>query len=182
MLVPASQFRPCGLVISPLSVEALGMQMNALAPTISSAVWPSANLACAYPVRIPEAIPVSDFFVFNGATIVGGESFDIALYDDAFARIANTGSTAQAGSAQTLQIVGVTDFVIDAGRYYCALSFNGVTATVNRAQSNARLFAGIGCWEQATAFPLPATATPAVYATPPTFFPLFGFAQPGALL
>lgn len=104
-------------------------------------------------------------FVVNGS--VGAANFDFGIYTPSGTRIYSTGSTAQSGTSAPQFVTPGTPFVLAAGRYYFAYTNDGTT---NVAWGNVVATAATGAigglLSQATALPLPATATFATYGTP----------------
>jgi len=137
-------------------VAGLGQQ-----PTMSSSTWPAANRAVFIPFRLAVPITVTQFWLLNGETVPGTEHFDIGVYDLAGTKIASTGSTDQTG-VSVLQTVDVTDFTIGPGGFYLACAMDTNTATILDIWPTLECCRLVGLAEQASAFPLPATATLAV--------------------
>lgn len=140
----------------------------AAAPT--SAAWGTANLARYIPFTVTIPTTIYKLCVMNGATVAG--NFDIAIFSTAYVKLVSTGSTAQAG-VNTLQTVDVTDTELDTGRYYMGMSSDDATATTYRWFTPTTGMAAImGLRTEASAFPLPTTATP-IQSTS-TSIPVFG--------
>lgn len=137
--------------------------------------WPATDRALYLPLTIPWAYPVARVFWANGSTPTG--NMDFGLYTVDGGKIITTGKVAQSG-ASALQYVDVTDFVLPAGQYYMALANDSATTTSrgwginNVATEHGRI---AGCLQQATASPLPATATFAAWAS--TGYPLCGITR-----
>jgi hypothetical protein len=125
---------------------------------ISTTVW-TAGRAIYIPIKIPWPYPVKRMFIFNGGSVAG--NVDLGLYTRNGTKVFSTGSFAQVG-VTTMQYVNFS-YLVSPGSYYLALAFSGV-ATIQRAQfalvTNARM---AGLLQQDSAFPLPASMTPAVY-------------------
>lgn len=168
--------RPVSLVINPFSFEGSSREPFSGAGPASQA-WGTANLALYFPVTIQAPVVFTHACVANGATASG--NVDIGLYDDAWNRLTSTGSTAQSGTG-TVQVIDITDILVPPGRYYIALALSSATGTVQaNASGNAMLGASMGWAQEASALPLPSTATPARYAQ--TFAPWFGFSRRATL-
>ncbi len=137
-----------------------------LASSPTSTTWLTANLAIYVPVRIATPLIAKQLFLWNGATVSG--NVDMGIYDVAGRRIVSAGSTAQAGTS-VLQLFDITDTWLGRGLYYFGLAFDNTTATITRgAWSDARVGRTVGgTVQQATAFPLPTTATFAVWVGTP---------------
>lgn len=134
--------------------------------TVSAAVWPSANAAIYVPfiVEIP-------FRASNAAVrvSVSAGNLDMGVYDEGGNALVTKGSIAVAAAG--LQVVdftasisqGSADPLLGPGTYYFAMACSSATASffrlANVSIGNLRV---CGCRWQATALPLPATATFAV--------------------
>lgn len=124
---------------------------------IASATYPSANLAIFYPVRVTRAFTVAQLFVLNGATVSG--NIDVGIYDSAGTRLVSSGSTAQSGT-NAVQAFNIADTLLAAGWYYLAVAMDNITGTLQRNTAGSFVMtASLGIGQQASAFPLPATAT-----------------------
>lgn len=135
------------------------------APAMTSANWTSANLAIYTPIFIPRATRFAAFRFFNGAAV--GNNIDVGLYapdseGKPGAKIASTGAVAQSGINQ-FQIMAVTAFWAQ-GLCYLAASASGTSArAITLATLSGSTKDGIirnGIFTQATAHPLPSSATP----------------------
>lgn len=173
-LSSAPQYRPPSVLITATSFESLGGVLRQLTnATFTSGAWPTANLAIYVPFVLSASIPVVKLFAVNGASVSG--NVDVGVYDENWGRLFSSGSVAQA-STNTLQALATVTQALAPGRYYLGLSCDNTTSTFLRWQpSIAPLLAGEGVAQQASAFPLPSTAVPAVYAQ--TYLPLFGISQ-----
>lgn len=125
----------------------------------ATAAWPSANLAIFVPVRIGYPYTAVKMFWLNGSS-VGTNNVDIGIYDSQGNRLVNSGSTLTAG-ATGIQVVSITSTILEPGLYYMAMVMDGTTNTTLRAATGgvATPWAAMGCYQMATAFALPATAT-----------------------
>lgn len=131
---------------------------------LNSNIWPTANRAFFMPIVVKTPCVAQRLSIINGAAVSG--NFDIGIYNSSYLKIASTGSTAQA-TINVIQSVDIADVALTMGRYWLALVFDNTTAQVNGIAltgSNPvlRLFGG---FQQDTAFPLPSTPTPAVWAS-----------------
>jgi hypothetical protein len=143
--------------------------------TISSsgAVWPTAEKAIYSPIDIPWICSLRKVFVSNGSVVSG--NLDVGLYTSAGVRLWSAGSTAQSGTS-TEQVVDVSpDLALTPGLYYVGLVLDNTTGTVVRNTPSTQMCAVAGYYTQATAFPLPSTATFAIDYTL-TYTPLVGLA------
>ena len=103
---------------------------------------------------------------------------DLGIYTADGSRIYSTGSTAQSG-ASAAQFVSPTKVILlSPGRYYLALACDSVTANRGgQAATTTTAVAGrlAGILQQASALPLPATATFAAMSS--AFTPYFGITR-----
>lgn len=145
----------------------------------SPGIWPVANTALYFPVLVRAPVTIYQMAWTNGGTL--GSNVDAGIYDGGSkARLVSTGSTAQSG-ASTLQAVDVADTLIPPGLHYLAMVMDSTTGQVSRTSVSAT--AGLrvcGAAQQASAFPLPSTATFAPIAV--TLFPLIMAAIAGSVL
>lgn len=141
---------------------ALGEASHLANANLGSGSWPSANQAIYIPILIPLPFVIKQFFVLNGGTVSG--NLDLGIYDYGLSKKISTGSTAQSGTS-TRQLVNVTDTAFPPGRYYLAIAVDNTTAQflqVNIQAPNPHRMFGVA--QQASAFPLPSTATLAALA------------------
>lgn len=118
--------------------------------------WPSANLAIYVPVAVLSRVIVVGLWYANSSGTAG--TYDIGLYNDAGTRLLSSGSTSKIGT-ETEVVWDCTDTTIGPGVYYLALALSNTGDQVFRANCAAPLPAAIGCFTEASANPLPATAT-----------------------
>ena len=158
-------------------------QWTLMAPTQyatlpASAVWMTANTAVYVPIVVPVTCVIRRLWWANGATVNASYNLDCGVYADAGykpgVKLIATGSTAQ-GTASEVQFVDVTDTTLAPGRYWLALSCSSVSATVFRGNVGVGRDATL-YFTEASALPLPATATPAEPSASATVYPLCGFA------
>ena len=139
----------------------LGLK-DATAPV--SKTWPTANLAYFFPIVVPADGTIRRVFWANGGTAAG--NVDCGVYNSAGTLIISSGSTAQSGTT-TLQFVDVADTAITAGAHYIALAMSLTTSTMLRFKGTMLTLTTLrahGVLQQASALPLPATATFATHA------------------
>jgi hypothetical protein len=132
----------------------------------ASFAWPSADLAAYCPVVIPWPFPVNRVFWYNGSTATS--NVDFGIYTMGGSRIYSTGSTAQSGAGASVPqfVTPSTPFILYPGRYYFALTCSGTTnriTGISTVDTTTGRFAGM--LQQASALPLPATATFAAWAS-----------------
>lgn len=128
----------------------------------TSAAWPSANLAVYVPLRVPSRVVVRKLWFASGTTGTG--NVDMALYDANGVAVVSATNAAKAASA-TEQVFDVTDTVVGPGLYFIGLSSDSGTDTFLGWSLAAPLPASSGVLTEASAYPLPATATFAVDQT-----------------
>lgn len=166
---PAStQMKP---TLSVLSAQALGIGLQALGGTApSSGTWTSTSRAIFVPFALAAPFQVRKVWWANGATL--GANADCGVYSIGGTLLGSTGSTAQAGTS-VVQSVSLS-LLLQPGSYYVALVLSNTTGTVLRTTALTTTLGQptLGIAQQATAFPLPATATLAVAGS--AFLPLFG--------
>lgn len=129
--------------------------------SITSATYPTANLAICTPFTVEAPMLVQKLFAYNGA--VSG-NIDMGIYSHDGTKIVTIGSTAQAGT-NVIQAFDVTDTYIGRGLFYLVLALDNTTGGFWRRAWNAPTAAFAGMATVASSFPLPATLT---LATPST--------------
>jgi hypothetical protein len=163
------------VTIHPMSIESgIGTRMfneaNGGLNGFSSATWPTASLAIYYPFSVTQNVTFSTLFCLNG-TVVSG-NVDVGVYTQDGRKIVSSGSTVQAGTS-TLQVFTVAATTLGPGTYYMALALDNTTATIFRGIVGQVLRTRFtGMMQQATAFPLPTTATPAIIGQ--DYIPMMG--------
>jgi hypothetical protein len=140
---------------------------NSLALT---AAWPSANLAIYVPLRIPCRVLVLKLWFASFNTGTG--NVDMGLYDVSGAAVISATNAAKGATTQE-QVFDVTDTPVGPGLYYIALASDSGTDTFVYDSSAAPMPAANGIRVEASAYPLPATATWSVSQTL-AFVPLMG--------
>ncbi len=147
----------------------VGRSMMLIGNTSASAVYPSANQAQYVPFVVEHTVTAYQMGVYNGTVVSGNIS--LGLYNQHGTRLVVSANTAQAGTSAP-QKVDITDTVLTPGTYYMALSCDNVTATFFRNTQAFQLSIAHGLKVQATAYPLPATATFALpsVSNVPTFW------------
>lgn len=156
--------------ITPWSMESLGSNI-ANSNTVITGTWSSANLAVFIPFRIYTPVTAYSMFICNANRVTG--SFDVGIYSFegiTITRIVSSGPTAQAG-INSYQKATITQKSLGIGQYYMAMSMNSASASVIRKAPGTTLSRISGMLNLASAYPLPATATPTIATN---FLPLFG--------
>lgn len=165
-----SSLLPPRPMIGTVSPECLGNAYRAIASTsAASAGWPVANQAAYMPLVLSRQITVKKLWAANGSNATG--NVDIGIYDEFGVRIVSTGSTARAGT-NTLQAIDIADTTIGPGRFYLALVCSSTSGAFFRGSTGAYKPQLFGMYVEASALPLPATAS---FATSSSgYFPMFG--------
>lgn len=131
---------------------------------LGSAAFPTINKVIYCPIRIPAPLMVDRFSFGVGAAQSGNVDVGIYTMESHLParRILNTGSTANAGTSGSVQVIDATNTLIGAGAYFLAVTFDNVTAAMQRVAPAVVLcvIAGIR-YETTGAFGLPATAAAA---------------------
>jgi hypothetical protein len=137
----------------------------------SSVAWPTANLALFVPFRLFMPATAYQLLFLVGAT--GAGNVDVGIYDSQKNLIVSSGSTLMSLTASTWQELNITDTLLLPGDYLLAAACSLTTATCFRGTANDEVgLATMPLYEQASAFPLPATCNP----VPVTNVILFRFA------
>lgn len=157
-----------------MSPESMGLTLGGTTlATAASAVYVAANRALYIPFHLTVPRLVTQLFSANGGT--AGNNIDMGIYSSEggvpVTRLVSIGSTAQSGT-NVLQYFNITDTQLGAGDFYLAIAMDGVTGTLFRLQPNTDLLRRTPIYQQATAFPLPATATPVIPAS--AYLPMIG--------
>jgi hypothetical protein len=156
------------VTVIPSSLESLSAQMGGSgAPT--SAAFPTSNRAIFIPFRLSRPTLFVKMFTWNGTTASG--NIDVGLYDKDGTRIVSKGSTAHTGTS-VIQEFDITDTLLNAGLFYLAVAMDNSTAHLFRKSVNNVIMKFAGCYQMASAFPLPATATFAAVSN--SYIPIVG--------
>lgn len=143
-------------VIEPISRLSLSpMIYTAIS---GAAAWSSANLAVYVPFRLTGPNVATKLFIGNGNPVAG--NVDIGIYDHAGRKIVSTGSVARSG-VNDHQVIDIADTMLDAGLFYLAVAMDTTTNSNYRRYTVTAAYHTkmMGVAQQASAFPLPATAT-----------------------
>lgn len=117
---------------------------------------PEANRAYFIPFYLPDTFTVTSLIYGNGAAPSG--NVDLGIYDEDGVRLVSSGSTAKPGVGGP-RAIDVTDTVLTAGRYYWGYAQSNTAAVFGWTHSALIVNIMSGALQQASAFPLPATAT-----------------------
>ena len=140
----------------------MGIEWSASAGTRSSA-----NGATYCPFEVLETITASGLFCISSNT-AGNDNFDIGIYASDSSglpstKLTSTGATATA-TANTAQFASCTAYTLSPGLYYFGFSSDGTTdsyslfTTGNTVYEVHTVLASV--FQEASAYPLPSTATP----------------------
>lgn len=143
----------------------------------SSAAWPTANRAIYMPFAIPFELNVKRVFWCNGASTTGNA--DMGVYSHTGARLFSIGTTARTGTSVLQYVTLGTPFLLSPGDYYMAFALDSGTGSMVRFSSSVLSdWKMTGLLQQASAFPLPASATFATMVT--AMCPLMGLTSLGS--
>ena len=160
----------------------LGNDHNGL--NLGGGAWPTANMACYYPLYLPVAFTFDAFITYNGATING--NLDIGVYDaNDFSLIVSLGTTAQAGSINTRQEYAVAQTTLSPGAYFLGMASSSATSTYVRrtyASATPMFLHQAGGSFQLTAMPLPDPMVPNKSQTNTPVVALIGLKRVGGIL
>lgn len=150
---------PTNLFVNVLTMEGPGFELRAVSNQgqPGTITW-VANYAVYMPFVIRDPYPVNRVFWVNGSTITTSNA-DFGIYTPDGTRIYSTGSTALSGVSVPQFVSPGTPFILAPGRYYFAYVCDNTTSrSVGWTPTVARQRTA-GLLSQATALPLPATAT-----------------------
>jgi hypothetical protein len=138
----------------------------------ASVAWGTANRAVYVPLVVPSRVVVRGLWFGSGTTGTG--NVDMGLYDPTGGAVVSATNAAKIASAAE-QVLDVTDTTVGPGLYYIALSSDSATDTFVRHAScaTAPIATAFGVLTEASAYPLPATATMALNQTN-LFVPVMG--------
>ena len=157
-------------MLSVHSPECLGSHLAAIEEGGSvNTGYPAANRAIFLPFTLWRTEIVTKIVIVPGATPSG--NVDVGLYDIAGTRLVSSGSTVK-GAAATPQALDIADTILGPGLFYMAIAQDGTTQLLAQSPAAVLSLQGWGMAQQATAFPLPATATFATIST--AFIPTMG--------
>lgn len=171
--------RPNDHIIATWSYCAIGEDLRGqAAANFASGTYPGSGRVIAFPFIVAHPFLVRKVFWFNGTTATT-DSVDVGVYklDDpsSTSRVVSGGGTLASGASGT-QEVNVTDTLLPPGRYYCAYTQNGTTATPILSTAAVVTLRVAGCIQQtASGYPLPSTLS--VAAVSSANIPLFGIAS-----
>lgn len=163
LLQPMSLTGSGGALGAPAAINIYTAGTLNFPPTLASRTWPTANLAVFAPIVLEDTVIVDRLGIVNGAAVSG--NFDLGVYTSAGSLLISTGSTAQAGIT-AVQAVDVGNTSLSAGVYFLAVVLNNTTGTWDvETVLDPPEYRALGFMQMTSAFPLPATASLATYAS-----------------
>lgn len=154
----------------------IGQAVSALGYNIPSSTLVSmtASQAIYLPILLPWKYPVKRAIWANGAS--AGANVDIGIYSVGGVRLASLGGVAESGTSAFQS--SALSILLSPGCYYLAFVQTNANYTVGNNSSPAQANMGriLGFYQQASAYPLPATATFAAWSTG-NGLPIFGFTR-----
>lgn len=150
-------------VLTPAHLASYGFALSGNGTQIlgaaSSGTWTVANQAYYYPFSLYDWATAYQLLFWVGATSSG--NIDVGIYDSQGNKIISAGSTAMSATVNTVQEINITDTLLAPGHYMLAGAVDNTTGTVFRlAQTDELAHGSYPIYTEATAFALPATATP----------------------
>lgn len=165
-------------LINIFSPEMLGTQLAArFALAASNLAFPANNDAILVPLCLPYPALVKRLYIGNGNA--AGQNVDVGIYTADFTLITSIGSTAQTGNSVP-QFFDIADKWLSPAQYYVAVASNSTSSSWRRVNVTIAHLPFFGMAKMATAFPLPATITPASITA--AFVPLVGLEIGGTLI
>lgn len=149
------------LFLGVWSFEALGLIMRTMDATSApaSTTW-VANLAIYFPIFLPWPYQVQRFGWINGATLTGPPNIDVGIFAPDGRKLVSTGAVAQSGTSSVQFANASTATRLSPGPYWVGVSSSGSTALLFcYGGASVGAMRGMGMMQQASAQPLPATAT-----------------------
>ena len=134
----------------------------------TATAWGTANRAIYVPLCVPSSVVVRKLWVGTGTITT---NVDMALYDAS--GVAVISGTAGTVSSSTEAVFDVTDTTIGPGLYYIAVVSDSATDTILAINAATPILTAMGVLTEASAYPLPATATFAISHTL-AFVPIAG--------
>lgn len=154
--------------IHPFSAECTdGLQAGTIT-ILASTAFPTANASILWPVYIRRTLVITKFTILIGATNTG--NVDAGLYDaNINALIVSAGSTA-AGTANTEQVLDITDKTVPPGKYWMAVGASGTGLAMVASTLGAVALRNAGIMKATSNFPL--AANPTVAGAVDAFLPM----------
>jgi hypothetical protein len=125
----------------------------------ASNAWGTANTAVYMPICLPWPYPVKRLWWINGSAGSGSGHVDVGIYTIGGARIVSTGSTVMSGASAVQYVSLGTAIILGPGSFYMAYTNDGTTNRSFGYAPTAAQGRQSGFLMQASALPLPASAT-----------------------
>lgn len=151
------QYLPTMPVLSTWNTSVYNQAPLTIGVPTSTQITSSANLAIYFPVIIEAPFLVKKMWTHNGGTVSG--NIDMGIYTAGGAKLYSTGSTAQSGTSAVQSVTLGTPLFLVPDLYYLAIAADNTTAQIMGTPHSAEDLRRMGLFTQATAFPLPTTAT-----------------------
>lgn len=150
--------------------SAVEMRAIGVAAQPASATYPAANLAIYVPFFLPWDYICGGMGFGNGSSVAGNA--DVGIYAASGERLASTAPVARAGASSMQYVNFASQILLPPGAYYMGFSASSGAANTGWLNTSVVSASGkpMGLLQQASAHPLPATMTPAAWAS--TGFPL----------
>jgi hypothetical protein len=139
------------------SRESIGIQLKVHGGASLNSTAFVANVCYYVPFTLVANFNWKTVYWINGATITA--NVDAGVYTLGGAKVATTGSTAQAGANALQQVNLGTPILLSPGQYYLAVAGSAATGALLMGATSARLNRAFGMLQQTATFPLPASAT-----------------------
>lgn len=161
-------------ILSTFSRECVGQALIGGAFTVldatTSRAWTANNKAYYYPFTLYAHCTAYQLLFMVGSTSSG--NIDVGIYDNEANLIVGAGSTAMSASTSTVQQINITDTALKPGRYFLGVACSTTAGTCFNGGSSSndeQILPLLPVYEQASALPLPSTATPVLCtdAAPP---------------
>lgn len=154
---------PAPPILTAWSPDSIGLSLNLMANAslglTATGGWGGANLCRFYPFRLYSPAVATQMLWWVGSSTAG--NLDVGIYDAQSRLIVSSGSTAQSATTNTVQELNITDTELSPGDYLLAGTVNNISTTCFSINFNDELCqSSLMFLEQASAFPLPATAAP----------------------
>lgn len=146
--------------ITSMGIECLPAGLSSSTNNIASptsGTWGTANRAVYIPLTLRRPFTLASMAVYNGATATG--NIDLGIYTEDGVLIWSSGSTAQSGTNAYQVVTPGSPVKLPPGRYYIAMACSSTSATILGRAFLQHTGRAVGAGIQASAFPLPSTAT-----------------------
>src|SRR3990167_4535388 len=126
-----------------------------ITPSLGDATWPAANFALFVPFTVYAQITIKRILIPFASPISG--NVDVGIYRRDKTRIVSCGSVfAMMGGV--VQAINITNTTLAPGRYLMGMAADNAAVSISRAAGTSTMNRLAGVQEEASSFPLPATA------------------------